>query len=197
MLVLQSCPRGLWVHKTRGEQSRVLTVLGKRSGFCRATLLCSLSLSQLVPTSGSRPATFSQSRAPNVLREQSLHAATPPSPCGFSVINTSFCLPLPQVDDPDSLVLLPERTFLLFSAHSSTPAVTAISRPYLPLATCPEFFVILVETVNIHRNQTQQNKLESCGSHTNPHTLERNFCPSLLSGTDHALMVCMATQASS
>lgn len=109
----------------------------------------------------------------------------------------SFRLPLPQVDDPDSLVLLPERTFLLFSAHSSTPAVTAISRPYLPLATCPKFFVILVETVNIHRNQTQQNKLESCGSHTNPHTLERNFCPSLLSGTDHALMVCMATQASS
>lgn len=92
MLVLQSCPRGLWVHKTRGEQSRVLTVLGKRSGFCRATLLCSLSLSHLVPTSGSRPATFSQSRAPNVLREQSLHAATPPSSCGFSVISTSFHL---------------------------------------------------------------------------------------------------------
>lgn len=194
MLVLQFCPWGLWVQKTRREKSRALTVPGKRSGCCRATLLCSLSLSQLVPTS----VETSLLPVKGTKHAEGIEPAccNPSIPLWFlshQYIFLSFHLPLALVDALNFLALLSERTSLLFPAYSYTPAVTVISRPHLPLATHPKFFVILVETANIEI----KHKLESCSSHTNPQTLERNFCPSLLSGTDHTFMFCMATKASS
>lgn len=141
MLVLQFCPQGLWVQKTRRDQSRVLSVPGKRSGCCRATLLCSLSFSRLVPTS-METSHLLPVKGTKHAEEIEPACCNPSFPLCFlshQYIFPSFYLPLALVDALDSLAMLPERTSLLFPAHSSTPAVTVISRPHLPLATSSQW----------------------------------------------------------